>query len=349
MVNKNPGKGKNNIILYSILVIILLILALVSTLLNQVKSPQQRCASIILPQEKASCFTSLAITTNNASVCENLNGSYLSSCYQILAYNTNSPNLCKNLLSLQPSSGINCIKHFANLTGNATLCNLLPSADSQSCFFSAALTSNNKSLCNFVGANSSLCFSSLSFSNAIKYENLSSCNNVSQSTNTSFIYSLLSFSKNELNLTLSSFASSFISYGYKINAKDLCVIDVASELRNTSICSKLDSFMANQLCLRVVSPPSAISNYINYTALLDSCANSGAFANICRESILISEAVATKNISICKSMNQSSSWNCFSSLAHATGNTSYCGYISNATINSACLFEIKYNVTDQTT
>ncbi len=336
---------RQKLILYIILVVIILLLALVSTIMVQGKSPQQKCASIILEQNKISCFTNLAVSTNNASICSNLNGSYAASCYEAVAYNSGNSNICKEALASYMPVGIDCIEHFVNLTGNSILCNLLSGQNFQNCFFDAALSSGNISLCSFAGANESLCISSVSLSNALKYKNIFLCKYVSPSANASTVHSILSNSRTKINETLMGYGFSLLSYGYNISARDLCIINVADELENKSYCASLNSSIAGQLCYQFVAPP-PVPKQVNYTALLNSCSNAGSFAGVCRASVLISEAINTKNPSLCNELNQTLSWDCFTTLARTYDNVSYCGYIKNATVNNACILTVRYNSTN---
>jgi len=336
---------RQKLILYIILAAIIIVLALASTLIVQTRSPQQKCASIILEQNKISCFTNLAVSTNNASICSNLNGLYAASCYEAVAYSSGNSLICKEALASYMPAGIGCIEHFANLTGNSTLCNLLSGQNFQNCIFDAALSSGNTSLCSFAGANESTCISSISLSDALKYKNIFLCKYVSPSANASTVHSILSNSRVKINETLVGYSFSLISYGYNVSARDICIINVAEELGNKSYCTLLNSSIAEQLCYQSVAP-SPVSKQVNYTALLNSCSNAGSFAGICRASILVSEAISTKNASLCNELNQTLSWDCFTTLARTYDNVSYCGYIKNATVNNACILTVKYNSTN---
>jgi len=340
---EGAASKKERLLYYLIILAIILILAAVSTVLrtNQLR----QCLNLVIQQNKASCLSNLAYSTSNASICSYLSGVYAASCYQALAYKLGDAALCFNALSLYESTGISCIQYFVNKTGNISLCNYLPYNSSRVCAYLGALSSQNSSACAFAGANESMCLSSIAFSKALSYKNISYCYNLSETTNRTVLNSMLINSgaraKNIMGLATVLLPS---GYGYNVSARDLCMLGVAQELGNAGYCSLFNSSLMRGLCSNIVAPQQT-SGEVNYTSLLQACLRAGAFENTCKALVFVSEALSTKNVSICKSLNQTVSWECFAALARAYKNTSYCGYITNVTISNACVMGVTYNIT----
>jgi len=350
MHKKDAGKVKKEnedqsrrerFLIYLSIVAFIIILAIISTFYVYT-NPIQQCKNVIIYSNKVSCFSNLAYSTGNASICSYLSGSYAASCYQSVAYKLSNASICQYAISTYEPIGISCIEYFVNKTGNISLCNPLPYEDKQTCAFFGALNSQNLSACELAGPNTSLCFSSVSLSRAIYYKDISYCYNVSASANKTFIGNIISYSKAKPNSTVLGIFSSMLNYN--ITARDLCILSVAQELGNKSYCSMFNSSIMQATCSELVSPVQS-SKEVNYTSLLQACASAGNFADTCRTLVLISEAVSNKNISICKALNQTASWQCFTTLARTYKNISYCGYITNATVNNACILSATYNLT----
>ena len=334
---------RGKFLIYLSIVAFIIILAIISTFYVYT-NPIQQCKNVIIYSNKVSCFSNLAYSTGNASICSYLSGSYAASCYQSVAYKLSNASICKYAISAYEPIGASCIEYFVNKTGNISLCNSLPYNDKQTCAFFGALNSQNLSACELAGPNMSLCSSSVSLSRAIYYKDIFYCYNVSASTNKTFISSIISHSKAKLNSTIMGIGFSSI-LDYNITARDLCMLSVAQELGNKSYCSMFNSSIIQSACYELVSPVHPSSSEVNYTSLLQACSSAGSFTNTCRTLVLISEAVSNKNISICKTLNQTASWQCFTTLARTYKDVSYCGYITNATVNNACILSAKYNAT----
>jgi len=340
---KKDELRKERLLVYLSIVAFIILLAIISTFYVYV-NPIQQCKNVIIYSNKVSCFSNLAYSTGNASICSYLNGSYAASCYQSVAYKLSNVSICQYAISSYEPIGASCIEYFVNKTGNISLCNSLPQNDKQTCVFFGALNSQNLSACELAGSNMSLCFSSVSLSRAIYYKNVSYCYNVSASTNKTFISNIISYSKAKLNSTIMEISFSSM-LDYNITARDLCILSVAQELGNKSYCSMFNSSIMQSACYELVSPVQPSSSEVNYTSLLQACSGAGSFTNTCRTLVLISEAVSNKNVSICKTLNQTASWQCFTTLARTYKNISYCGYITNATANNACILSATYNIT----
>jgi len=340
--SKEDKLRRERLIVYLSIVVFIILLAIISTFYVYV-NPIQQCKNVIIYSNKVACFSNLAYSTGNASICSYLNGSYAASCYQSVAYKLSNASICQYAVSSYEPIGASCIEYFVNKTGNISLCNSLPQNDKQTCVFFGALNSQNSSACELAGPNMSLCFSSVSLSRAIYYRNISYCYNVSASTNKTLLSNIILYSKVKPNSTILGIFSSMLNYN--ITARSLCMLSVAQELGNKSYCSMFNNSIMQSACYQLVSPVQPSSSEVNYTSLLQSCSSAVGFASTCRTLILISEAVSNKNVSICKTLNQTASWQCFTTLARTYKNVSYCGYITNATINNACILSAAYNVT----
>lgn len=345
-ISEKEKEMHGKLLLYAIVAVIILVLAILSTLFVHT-SPLKQCLNIVIQQNKIGCLLDLANSTSNASICNYLNGSYQAQCYNELAQKLDNATLCSRALDVYGPIGAACVEGLVNKTRTISLCNLLPGKYIQSCFFKGAVSTRNITACSFTGRNSGICTSSISFSDALLYGNIAYCYNVSDSANTTEVTEILSNLSTTYNQTIFGALTMLSSFGYSPSARDLCMINTAQELGNASYCSLLASNLSRSLCLKFVYPRTASTTpAVNYTALLQSCANAGSYSEMCRNYVLISEAISTKNIQICKSLNQTLSFECFAALAQTYKNASYCGYITNATLNSACLLSVSYNATN---
>jgi hypothetical protein len=337
----NPTKAR--LILYLSITILIVLLGALTTMSNN-GSPLQKCLNVAIVQNKYSCLESLAVSSSNGSICSYLPVPQSASCYSNIAEQSNEISLCYNALSANSSIGVSCITSFASAHGNASICSVLPQQYKSQCAFNATINSYNPSSCSMVnGINKTICISSINFKNALRYGNPILCMNVSNSTNATTTFAILHYSNVKINASIESLQLSMSSSGYNVTARDLCTISVAEKFGNASYCSSISSAEIKGICSNLVTP-----SYVsapNYTSMLASCESSGSFASTCRNIVLLSEAVATKNVSICKGFNETFSWQCFSSLAQTYKNTSYCGFISNSTVNSACMMSAGYNMT----
>ncbi|MGC8709995.1 MAG: hypothetical protein ACP5RF_00035 [Candidatus Micrarchaeia archaeon] len=339
--SSNPTKAR--LLLYVSITAIIVLLA-ISTTIESKGSQLQRCLNVVVAQNKYSCLESLALSTSNGSICSYLPGLQSASCYSSVAEQSNAISLCYNALGISSAIGASCVSEFAAQQGNPNLCSSLPQQYVSKCAFYASINSSDVHGCSLVsGANNSICVSSINVINALKYNNPALCMNVSNSTNETTIFSILQYSKVKMNASLESLQISMPSSGYNITARDLCTISVAEKSGAASYCSGISNSEIKGICYGLVSPAPVTAP--NYTAMLASCESSGSFAGTCRNMVLLSEAVATKNISICRGFNETFSWQCFSSLAQYYKNPSYCGFISNSTVNNACMMSAGYNLT----
>lgn len=340
---------------YLLITLIIVVLALAALLsVSRVSSDANKCLGIILSRNRYSCLESLALSKENESICGYIPSPYSDSCYLPLAEKVLDPGLCSGIRN--PDTYSLCIDYIANTTGRYTLCDRLEDPQQAQCLIPIALRSSNQSICGEISnkTDKTVCISSVNLASASS-GNPTYCMLVTNSTDITITSRVISYSgiyNSNSSHGLGSFSQplSYVPYLYggTLSSRDLCYFYVVSKSENASYCSNLQNATLEGLCTYTVKPPTSlhINTTINYTKLLNGCFQSGAYQQTCITSVLISEAVNTKNSSICtKLASQISIYQCYATLARTYNDTRYCGLITNATANNACIQDMTYNVT----
>ncbi|HVA82631.1 MAG TPA: hypothetical protein VNF06_00510 [Candidatus Aquilonibacter sp.] len=331
-------KSENTIKLYFIITCAVVLIALLFLLFPKGNQLEQ-CLGIILPSSQQSCLSQLAYSTMNQSICAYIQGSGSGSCYSNLAVANQSSALCQKAGSNQ-SIG-ECISLIALQRQSTSECNSAPQPYRDLCISSVATSDLHiASYCNTI-RNSTIraeCVSNISLNSAALTLNSSLCANVSNSTNKTLISTVsvqnqALFSKVNSTAALSSLASSpFLAINYTL--RDMCYLFVATKTNNSKLCLSAGSY-AQSLCNYSLS--GATQTPQNYTQLLAACSQSAQYKSECTYYVQLSQALSTKNVSICASFPAPNSWECYSALAQTYSNSTYCGYITNSTANNSCV------------
>ncbi len=341
---------KRNIKVYAVITLILIGVALLFIIFPKGTLLQQ-CEGIILSINRDACLSNIAISTKNASICGMLSHEASVGCYATLGESTNNITTCEKAYLIDQARGAKCLLKVVSLTGNFSVCGGLVEPYKEKCFFDSALRLHDPQLCSLLSSNNAtLCNSSIGINRAYFNTNISYCGSVSNSTNQNFLQQLITNTSSvfvtvagNLSILVSEFA--FVP-NQNLSARDLCYITVAAKVGNSSYCNatgvsarNLCQILANQTA-KNLTPES-----VNFTSMLQNCKNLTQYQSYCTTYVLLDEAVLTKNLSICASFSDYTSWQCYASIAKRYKNMSYCGYITNSSANSACLFSLNTNST----
>ena len=337
--------------LYAVGVVALVVLAIISVLLipSSGSGVVARCNSLLLQQDRYGCVESAAITASNGTMCGTLTGSYRDSCYLSVAMNTTNLAFCGRINSTNASN--ECYMYFANYTDNPSVCEEIGGALGSECAYHIAVATNSTGDCSFVnGTRGRLdCNATVDFDNAVRYDNSSYCAGIYSNNDTATSEGILQNSSAgrypDLSLNITQMLLEITAYhNQTMGARDLCYTSLAYKSHNSTYCSGILNASLNSLCSSETAGSASGKNAstnstLNMTALLNSC-NGQANATVCRYTYMYLNAEMTGNVMMCKNIpsNYSSlSFQCFYNLAEKYNSTSYCGYITNSTLNSACV------------
>ncbi|MEM3781516.1 MAG: hypothetical protein QXT43_00945 [Candidatus Micrarchaeaceae archaeon] len=353
MAESSGMSRKRMIIVYSAAIAILAVAAVAIQLIVGSYTPIQRCESIAAVPSRYSCLQNLAFNTKNQSICGALPSNYSSSCYSEIAENTTNASVCGKISSA--SSKYACMSYIALLNGNSTLCGEEQKPYEGSCYLAIAVKYANASMCSYSAnqTEASACVSEVMAKRALATGNAAYCNNVSSSLNSTLVDEIIS---NVSNASLRNVSIALAGYAARateqltqqavspFSAKDFCALGVAYTSRNVTACEYAAPSLLS-VCSGLVSLSSAHNTTVaNFTLELQSCNSAGSYEAICREGILIAEAVKTENISLCASLGSAAS-TCYGAVAEYTKNASVCLKISNSTLASACAASVYLNAT----
>ncbi|MDE1869504.1 MAG: hypothetical protein KGH71_00775 [Candidatus Micrarchaeota archaeon] len=336
-----PTSAENTIKLYFIITCAVVIIAFLFLIFPK-GSALQQCLGILLPSGQSSCLSQLAYSTMNQSICSYIQGADAGGCYSSIAVANHSTALC-HMAGSNQSIG-SCISLIALQAQSTAQCDSAPQPYRDMCIYSVATAELKVAQYCYQIQNNTIrteCASTISLNAAALTLNPGFCANVSNSTNKTIISTVSAkngalFSEVNATSTLSSISSSpFISINYTL--RDMCYTFIAIKTNNSKICLNAGNY-ARSLCNYSLSgsPPAPQ----NYTQLLAACSQAPQYKSECIYYVQLSEAIATKNLSICAGFPSPNSWECYSALAQTYGNSTYCGYITNSTANNSCASQI---------
>ncbi|MEM3177969.1 MAG: hypothetical protein QXZ38_01380 [Candidatus Micrarchaeaceae archaeon] len=347
MQNDEEKIGKMKI--YIALVAITILIALLSFLIVPRGTPLQRCMGIIILQNRYSCITSLALNSNNSSLCAYLPSTEEATCYYELATESNSSALCYKTYNTSAALGDACFEEIANKTGNYSFCEPLSGSYRDNCISNVAIKNENATLCGMLynSTSSTICESAIYLYRAQETLNGAFCANVTDSTNSSVVGSVLLNDKYApLNNATFAALEDYTSIGtFGVSARDICNAFVAIGTRNASECGSISSSTVRTFCNSAVAKvkPSNRTTIISLNATI--CAKLGMSSEQCSLLSALTNDIIAKNVSACSTLPESASYECYVVFAVQYKNTSYCGFIKNATANSACIEDVSFNIT----
>ncbi len=367
--NFNLLERKDQLLVYIGLIVFAALLAGLGYLLSMHPSSGiSECNSIVLSQNKYDCLYHLAYSTKNASVCGLMQGQTSASCYAGIALLTSNTLACGGIGN--QTLRYQCITESSSLGLSSKSCMILNGSERSSCIASVAISRDNLSLCSKIGngTHADECASAIYLGMAAFGKDANYCSGISNTTNQSEVLNIISLSEEIPKYSgLSVFSSSLtpISYiesssGQEYSARDLCYFSVSEITGNQSSCSSINTPSLYNLCVTYSYNSSLYNSYYsnmskNYSSnmtiskLLDQlCSKYNATnSQSCNDLVQVSSAVVGRNASICGAINSTlASYQCYASLAQEYNDSQYCGYITNSTLNQACVDNIYYNGTN---
>jgi hypothetical protein len=348
----DDAKNRERIKIYAVIAGVLILVALLSSALTNVAVRPGTCGGIS-QQQAYNCTQRLAYSTSNGSICHTLPSSYADPCYYSIAANTENVSMCAQISD--PNESGECVMYIANQTKNPSLCGRLRGSMLQSCTERAAISLSSPGACISLsnGTARQICLSSVYLNEAVNEGRDGSCAMIESNNNSQITYSsvsLVGLSQNSNYVNLTQVTNYAALSNVTLGARDLCYIYIAYSSMSQSYCSNVSSNMST-ICnssasrFNTVSHNSSLSQD-NFSQFMQLCEQQ-ASSSQCNSTSQYLEAVTAKNITQCKSLSGAYSSQCYYTLAQEYNNTNYCSYITNATINSECIQEIRngYNAT----
>lgn len=333
--------------IYVAAAVIVVAIALLSLLVVPRGTQLQRCNSVLLG--KSNCLDALAQSTGNYTICSRLPLGIANSCYYSIAQNTTNQSICTRI-SWEPEADA-CGYQIALATRNQDICTLLNSTSSPRCFLAIAQLKLNQSICSSISnqSYSDNCTNYIYLSLAASTANSTYCSKLPATGSTNLTYSLVANSNFSERLGVYQNMTQVLQYLYyngdrNISPSDACYYSVAYASHNASYCSYISDSTSKSLCNYSTNQTAinTTTTQINATAFLNDCLNASIGAETCNQTYNIYLALQTKNATLCGKLEQQYSYECYADLAQALNQTSICGYITNATVNNACIDNIIY-------
>ncbi len=352
-----PEKGERRKILQYIGAVSALgILALALLLVPKGNATAGSCSPILIAQDRYPCIMNLALSTENASVCSQLPPPYSAGCYVLIAENESNPSLCRAAAEANTTSGSECYGYFVNSTLNYTLCNYVGAQNINACFAGVAAKTGNPGICGYVNKESAAaaCATEVKIISYAGSGNFAGCESLRGYVNQSVFDYVAGYSDagqgyaNNLYVALSYL---FMNSSARFYGNDTCMAISAAYSSNSGYCGHIANPELGSICNAYIQPSAqqnqtAIrpANYSsqNATSLLrsylSSCENlTSPNKTACMSIILATVAVDTRNASICSGLSMNLSSECYSAIASTYNNATYCGYISNKSVQYSCV------------
>lgn len=334
----------------------IMIVAAIVVILTPRGTPLQNCRSALLAENKEQCLYQLALSSGNSSLCGSLSSIDSDSCYFTIAEANENVSLCIDITDQNRSA--QCTEFVANTTNNVGYCYPLHQGFRDTCINTMALKDYNVSLCSKLSnyTNRSVCSSSIYFADALRLKNQTYCSSVPVSYDPDVVSSVLldSGALNYANvgsnlsgyITLLAFSSTIPN---QFSTRDFCYFAYAAEYADSSACLSVTNSSLESSCAYITAPKMSSSNNasaVNYTQLISDCSietSGAANQTACVFLIKTSEALGEKNVSLCGTITGEYSYECYASFASQFMNASYCNYIKNYTVYTACVQDVYYN------
>lgn len=337
-----PSQVKGKAIVYLGIAAILVVAALLSFAIAPHGQGLESCKSLFFQNDRYACVERIAISSQNASPCATLAGSYADGCYAAIAQKTGNSTMCSKVLDLNASYA--CTFALVISLNNPGACYGLRAPYDSKCFESIALQNENLTMCKKINdfSTKSLCTSLISLKKAYTLRSPSYCANVTASSDknlTGYIISNFSYAINSSMLSGNGALNAVAFFpNVTFTARDFCYTVSALELANSSICSGIGGEIAAGICRTETGAGTTnSSSQFNYSALAQSCKSIGGDSALCNEAATLAQAVRDRNATMCGTLDAALSAQCYTTIAQAARNATYCSYIKNATAMSACV------------
>lgn len=371
---EDQGRDEQNasLIQYAAIAIIMVIIAAVVLALQNNQGGLKGCTGIILEAYRDSCISRLAYSTANVSLCSYLPSGQADSCISYIAENRSDAALCSGLST--SAEGNACMGAIANEEDNYTLCREMNGSALDACVTSIASRLAQPGECTGLSSRvaAQICANASLLSGALHSENPNACGSVTNRTGgtltsgVAYYSGVFTYSGNGTvgngALTLEQRASSPLSVVQFLNAstyssRDLCYIYMAAALRAPQYCADVPNATIANVCSGGVQPVNSNSTLTasgaavtggNSTQLIAAlCKNLTLTAGTCNNFAQFYHAVSTRNLTLCGALSGGTQYQCYITLAKDYNNTNICSYITNATVNAACIEDVTYNNTVQ--
>jgi hypothetical protein len=291
----------------------------------------------------------VAVSSSNTTGCATLNGSYAYGCYSAIALNTKNAKLCTSISNYTYEAG--CTLQVANATGSYEDCTSLLQPYRDSCLYSIGSTYNSTAACSQISDPnlSATCKYAIDLSKADSHSNSTYCSLIGNGTfaQSSEILNSTPALKTDTNFgNLPLLIYYYDSYlNLQVSPRDLCYYSLAYQSNESSYCASISNSTLRSICTKsyaINTTPNSTGYYQNISSI---CGRYGASCS----NLSYIDAIYSKNATKCFSSNKTQSAICYSYLASFYSNTSYCQYIGNATLNGACVNNVLYrNSTNST-
>ena len=332
--------------IYAAVIVVLFVLAVAANALARNNGGISGCTRLIQQASEYDCLSQIAVSTGNVSICSLMNGTYMNTCYYAISLNNTRTADCAVITnsSLQGE----CYYTKATETQNYSLCRL--SGAYSSCIMNISLSQRNVALCGSLqnSSNTSVCSSIIYMYDAVKDYKPSGCmkvsNNSSYGTYSSILYGFnrLYASNSDINVTLSaSYLSAYLQGS--ISARSICYFISAYNTKNVSVCGNIGNVTVRNYCGYYANISAYHSNGLNYTQIASECSSNSSASATCNASVALVKAITNDNATLCGTLGQAYSGECYFALAQKLHNPYYCGFISNTSENEICVYSISYN------
>ncbi len=342
--------------MFAIITMALVLLAVVSILLIPRGTKLQQCEGILLGSDKDVCIYSLALSTQNSTLCGYLSQPRANSCYVNIAENTSNSNLC-GMVANDNQTMAGCIGFFVNESGDYSMCDSLGGGYRDACLITQATMQNDSSICAGVSQqNATACYSAVDLRLAVSTESKSYCNMMPNTTDFNNTMKAVSYSNIELYPKVATNTTPLLEYaiftaGANFGIRNFCYVAIAAQASNTSTCSYVTSPYFEQACYSTAFSTAAPANSsvplgnVTYNDFFASCYNQTKNAGECNSTLAVLRAASSQNATECAKLNQSASTACYVYVAEASHNSAICSNIKNLTINTACVQDTTLNAT----
>lgn len=331
---------------YVLILAVLAAMAAISVFAIPSGSGISRCNSVV-QQNRYNCIESMAVSSENSTMCGSLSGHYSDSCYMAIAENSSSAALCGKV-SDQNLSNV-CLSYVAISANDSGTCMMISGSGKDACILRIALNSENATTCSRMD-NASLqseCTSTVYFDRALALGNAAECAYLSSNADDNATYGMMSNSNmaeyGRLYLNVSQLIEYAAYYNSSVSPRDACYTSMAFLSGNAAYCSIANDTVLGTMCRTLVTRNVTVSlnatsaSAMNYTALEKQC---GASGNKCTYAMSYINAIEANNVSECGSIPAPASYQCYYAFATKYNDTGYCSYIDNATANSDCVLSV---------
>ncbi len=331
-----PGLStREKYLIYLVLGVVLLVIASAITLAESHSTPLSRCKGILLGNQRDVCLASLAVSSDNGSICT-LMSSGAQQCAANVAEHYSNQSAC-DLIS-NGTYRYQCTLNVSLHEGSPAACATLGSYSSP-CYYSFAKQDrfSNVTLCGLISntTDGAYCNAVSDYNLAVSTGNLSYCAPVPNSADNNLLFLLLNYSASGVNDT------NYLYYAYyNFTPRSYCYFNLALKYNNSAACNTIGGTIGS-ICDGALAERSSLVNStqaFNLTSALLSCyAIPASLQTVCKTAAYTNAAVLYDNVSLCNSIqDQSDSYSCIDTVAQHYNDTSYCAYITNSTAQALC-------------